>query len=107
MAQKSDWDDKHERITSSGHGRPLTDLDHTVGQLMAENLNHRRRIEVLEKRVEDLEAPARNQSLTAKRSVFAFAKHPLFVLVRKATLYTVIAIAAVISALKELGFLTK
>ncbi len=106
MARK-DWSDEDERPTSRGGkgGKPHSDTDHTVGQLMVESLNHLRRIQLLEERVEVLEAAKKNQSL-APSSLPPAGKQRVFAIIRKTVTYTVIAIAAALSALKELGFLS-
>jgi len=84
---------------------PRTDSDYTVGQLMVESLNHRRRIEVLEDRLEMLESQKENTSLAPHSSD---SSHPgrqrVLTLIRKTVTYTVVGIAAIISTLKELGF---
>ncbi len=104
---RKDWRDDDERPTSPGGKRSSTrtDIDHTVGQLMVESINQRRRIEVLEERVEVLEAAKKNQSLAPASSLPPAGKQRVFALIRKTVTYTVIGIAAAISALKELGFL--
>jgi hypothetical protein len=106
MSRSNDWRDDDERPTSRGGkgSGSRTDTDHTVGQLMVESLNHLRRIQVLEERVEILEAAKKNQSL-APSSLPPAGKQRVFALIRKTVTYTVVAIAAVVSALKELGFL--
>lgn len=82
-----------------------TDSDYTVGQLMVESLNHRHRIEVLEERLEILESEKKNTSLAPTSSVSTPpGRQRLFALVRKTVTTTVVIIAALISALKELGF---
>lgn len=103
---RNDWRDEDERPTSRGGkgSKPHTDIDHTVGQLMVESLNHLRRLQLLEERVEILEAAKKNQSL-APSSLPPAGKQRVFALIRKTVTYTVIGIAAAISALKELGFL--
>lgn len=83
-----------------------TDADYTVGQLMVESLNHRHRIEVLEERIEILESEKKNTSLAPHGSDSSPpGRQRLFSLVRKTVTTTVVIIAALISALKELGFL--
>jgi|WetSurMetagenome_2_1015567.scaffolds.fasta_scaffold473371_2 hypothetical protein len=83
-----------------------TDADYTVGQLMVESLNHRRRIEVLEERLEILESEKKNTSIAPHGSDSSPpGRQRLFALVRKTVTTTVVIIAALISALKELGFL--
>jgi len=91
-----DWNDDDERPTARGGKRPPTDIDHTMGQLMVESLNHRKRLEMLEELVE--------RAGLAPGSVPPPGKHSLLVLVRKTITTTVVIIAAVISALRELGF---
>jgi len=66
---------------------------------MAESLNHRRRIETLEARVYVVETPPPVSSVSPER------RRALFALVRKTVTTTALIIAALLSALKELGFL--
>lgn len=93
--------------TRRGAGRPKhSDSDHTLGQLMVESLNHRHRIEVLEERLEVLESAKANTSLAPNSTNSSPpGRQRLFALIRKTITITVVSIAAVISALKELGFL--
>jgi hypothetical protein len=107
----SNWDDDNERTTSRGN-RKVTDSDHTLGQLMVESLNHRRRIEVLETRldVQDaririLETKTKNSLSPQSGSVPPGRGSQLFILARKTFVTTAVIIAAIISALKELGYL--
>jgi hypothetical protein len=95
-----------EPTTSRGKNPRRSDSDHTVGQLMVESLNHRRRIEVLEERLEVLESEKKNTSL-APYSTDAppSRRQRLFTLVRKTVTTTALIIAAILSALKELGYL--
>jgi hypothetical protein len=106
MSRNRDWNDEDERPTSRGNPRPHSNIDHTVGQLMVESLNHRRRIEVLEARLENMEASTSNQSSSPpSASIGPSSRQRIFALVRKTVTTTAIIIAALLSALKELGFL--
>lgn len=107
MPRKKDWSREDETPTNPGGkgSGARSDLDHTVGQLMAESLNHLRRISVLEERVEVLEAAKKKQSLAPPNSLPPAGKQRVFALIRKTVTYTIVGIAAAISALKELGFL--
>jgi hypothetical protein len=79
------------RSSASQH----SDLHHSVGQLMAESLNHRHRLETLETALLHKETAG---------SVPPSGKE-LLVLARKTLTTTLIILAALVSALKELGFL--
>jgi hypothetical protein len=94
---RSNWNDEDERPTSRGGKCPPSDIDHTVGSLMVESLNHRKRIEMLEEVVE-------RAGLTPG-SLPPSGKHSIFVLIRKTVTTTTLIIAAVLAALRELGFL--
>lgn len=107
----SQWDDDNERTTSR-HNRTPTDMDHTVGQLMVESLNHRRRIEVAESRLEVLETRIRilvsktQDSLSPPTgSEPPGGRASLFILAKKTVKATLVVIIATIAALKELGYL--
>jgi hypothetical protein len=94
--------DEHERITKPNNGKPPTDNDHMLGQLMVESLNHRRRIEVLELRLYNAETALKDKAITASippgnRSLLHLAKQTL--------ISVTVVLAALISALKQLGFL--
>lgn len=77
---------------------PHSDLDHTVGQLMVESINHRHRLEALEAMAESKGlAPGSIPPLSKRARLFSIA--------RQTFTTTAIIIAALLSALKELGFL--
>ena len=82
-----------------------SDIHHTVGQLMVESLNHRRRIEVLEARLSELETAPKVTSISPTGSVPPTERQRILALVRKTVTTTALIIAAVISTLKELGYL--
>lgn len=90
------WDNEDELPTSRGR-KARADSDHTLGQLMVESLNHRRRLEVLEALVFSKKGEGDSLPPTSK--------HRYFQLARKAFLYTLLTLAGLISAIKELGFL--
>jgi hypothetical protein len=92
-----------ERPTNRGGTR--SNIDHTVGQLMVESLNHRRRIEILEERLADLEDTKKNSAPASGGSLTPDSKSRLFHLIRKTVTITALSIAAVITTLKELGLL--
>lgn len=88
----------YEDEIPTGRGRKSrADSDHTLGQLMVESLNHRRRIEVLEALVLSEKGKSNSISPNSKRRYLEVA--------RKTFLYAILTIAGLISALKELGFL--
>ncbi len=93
-----DWNDEDERPTSRGGKRPPSDVDRTVGQLLVESLHHRKRLETLEALVE-------NAGLTPDSLPPIGRRRSLPELIRKTVTTTVLIIAAVLSALRELGFL--
>lgn len=105
MSRSHQWDED-ERPTSRNNRSP-TDMDHTVGQLMAESLNHRRRIEVLEKRLQVMETSPTFSVPPEGGSTPPSGRSRLFALIRKTVVTTAVIIAAIISALKELGFLVR
>ena len=74
-----------------------SDLDHTVGQLMVESLNHRHRIEILESLAKRTQVPPGSLPPPGNNRILP--------LIRKTVATTVVIIAAIISALKELGYL--
>ncbi len=82
---------------NSGNGS-YSDLHHTVGQLMAESLNHRHRLETIEALVENAGLVPGSIPPKSKRA-------RLFYVARTAFTTTAVIIAALLSALKELGFL--
>lgn len=92
--------------SSGSGGGSRTNNDYLVGQLMVENIHHRRRIEVLESRLQVLETAPKNYSLAPRSSLPPAGKQRLFAIVRRTVTVAVIGIAAVISALRELGFLS-
>lgn len=92
------------RIGKNPHTGDHSDIHYTVGQLMVENLNHRRRIEVLEARLSELETSAKVVSISPTGSVPPSQRQRIFALVRKTVTTTALIIAALISALKELGY---
>ena len=104
-------DGKDEPITKriggkNPHSRSEdSDIHYTVGQLMVENLNHRHRIVVLEERLSELETAPKVVSISPTGSVPPSQRQRIFALVRKTVTTTALIIAALISALKELGFL--
>lgn len=80
-----------------GKSTPHSDLDHTVGQLMVESLNHRHRIEILESLAKRTQVPPGSLPPPGNNRILP--------LIRRTITTTVFIIAAVISALKELGYL--
>lgn len=109
MSRNKDWNDQDERPTSPGGKRPRahSDTDHTVGELMVQTIHHQRRIEVLEERVKVLEFAPKNVSIAPTSSLPPAGRQRVFAIIRKTVTYTVVAIAAIFSALKELGFLVR
>jgi hypothetical protein len=105
MAHKNKDADELPTNPGGKSSNSRTDNDYLVGQLMVENIHHRRRIEVLEARLQVLETAPKNDSLAPGSSLPPAGKHRLFALVRRTVTITVVGIAAVISALRELGFL--
>lgn len=103
---RKDWNDEDERPTSRNN-RPRSDSDHTLGQLMVESLNHRRRIEVIEARLDVLETASKDSTSSVSGSQPPGRRAALFAFIRKTVITTAVIVAAIISALKELGFLTK
>jgi len=105
------WREKNDDIPTGRIGKnphssdSNSDIHYTVGQLMVENLNHRRRIEVLEARVSELETSPKVISISPTGSVPPTQRQRIFALVRKTVTTTAIIIAALISALRELGYL--
>jgi hypothetical protein len=92
--------------SSGSGGGSRTDNDYLVGQLMVENIHHRRRIEVVEARLKVLETAPKNDSIAPRSSLPPAGRQRLFAIIRKTVTVTVVGIAAVISALRELGFLS-
>ncbi len=97
--------------TRPGH-RVNTDEDFSVGQLMVESINHRRRLETLENRSDHQES--RMARIEAAYQDFEIAKasipvpgkhHRLASLIRKIIVTTVVIITAVLTAIRELGIL--
>lgn len=92
----------HERPTKPNNGKPPSDRDHTLGQLMVECLNHRHRIETLEARVAIVET-AQKEPKTP--SAMPPGNRSLLQLVKQTLVSTSLILAAIISTLKELGLL--
>lgn len=99
----TEWD-RYERPTSNRH-KPRSDSDHTLGQLMVENINHRRRLDVIETRLEVLESATKKQLSTEASSESDTGRTILFSNVRKGIITIAVIVAAVVSAIKELGLL--
>jgi hypothetical protein len=103
------WREENDDIPTSRLGKgprsKHSDTDYTVGQLMVESLNHRHRIQVLEERLSELETSAGIPTAGQTGSVPPSERQRLFALVRKTVTTTALVIAALISALKELGYL--
>lgn len=87
-----------ESPTKTRSRDPRSDLHHTVGQLMVESINQRKRLETLEALVEN--AGLVPGSIPPKSN-----RARLFHVARTTFTTTAIIIAALLSALKELGFL--
>lgn len=87
-----------ESPTQTRSRSPHSDLHRTVGQLMAESLNHRKRLETLEALVENAGLVPGSVPPKSKRA-------RLFHVARTTFTTTAIIIAALLSALKELGYL--
>jgi hypothetical protein len=90
------WSDQDERPTRPTIRNPDTDLHNLVGQLMVENVNHLKRIEILEAVAERVQV--QNGSIPPPR-------HSILPHIRRVITTTALIVAAVISALKELGLL--
>lgn len=98
------YEDDSERPTNRGR-KPPSDPNYTLGQLMVESLNHRRRIEVVELRLTNLESSKKDSQPPEGSSIYPGGRTRLFALVKKTFTYTVICIAAILSTLRELGYL--
>jgi hypothetical protein len=107
MPSRKDWNDEDERPTNRGgkSSESRSDTDYLVGKLMVEGVNHRQRIEVLEARLRVVEIAAKNNSIAPGSSLPPAGKQRLYAIIRKTVTTTAIILAALFSALKELGFL--
>ncbi len=86
--------------TKPGIKHPHSDLDHSVGLLLAEAVNLRKRVEVLEAVALGKSTKTRRDSDRPGPSVGEMAT-----LAKNTIKWGILIIAGIVSALKELGFL--
>lgn len=92
------WPDEDEIPTSPG-GRIHPDLHHTLGLAMAEVINLRKRLEILEA----LALSTKTRTRQSDRPGPDMAS--LAILAKKTIQWAILILAGLISALKELGYL--